>query len=429
MQTEVKKSEYLSIAYELAVIFFSVFFAVIGYVIFNLSFFKNINVPTFVHTLYIYVKDINEIVCILPIPVITIIVQFFKLQCVKKHKNKHATIFKLINIILFVLCIVMSTVVGISVAEKNSESEVVNSSYNNYSNGLKKLSREEVFYFEKYNCVEIKFAPPRTSSENVIAYNVISFKITKISHIENILNPLSSVIHMIKKTEYVKYKIILKPIYDDGENISPPSTECSNIDNVELASTEHIRQNDILVVIEEVLVKKDGNPFIKLNSMDPQTIEYGYSKNKLKEEIFTSSSEGYIIEFQQDGNRFVQWNNELKCVSESNKVYFEDYYMEKNTPFKLTSENLKAIIDKNLPTFSDRNLKITLKNIKTSEEYQISELPLEMSTREKGILYHWQYEKDDFYFAINSLSNGTRFIAKEVTDKDDYRLLCEITIK
>lgn len=184
-----------------------------------------------------------------------------------------------------------------------------------------------------------------------------------------------------------------------------------------------------LVVIEEILVTQNGKPLIKQNSIDPQRISYGYLAEEMETNTFYPTPKGYLIDFQECDNRYVQWHNsDMVLVDETNTVYFEDWFINNNTPFFLTARKLKGLLGERLPEFTDSELSITIKSLEYESEPMAVSPPLEMTTREGRILYHFVDGQNDFYFAINSLANGYKAIEKGSSEENNYRLLCELAI-
>lgn len=355
---------------------------------------------------YQVIKDLHEILSAAVSGLLTVI---FELLLTSKSLEKFRNRIKIVQTAAILVCLVFCTIVGYSVAEKGLDSKQLASHPDKTPSHL---TPGEVDALELICWIDIKTLPSNIPDEQIIGYRVIGSWSTDASLAEYALNPLSAINHMIIGTKLIQYELILAP---EGAP-SEPEQEPEGYKNV-------------VVRIKEVLVEKNGEPLIALDSLDPQFISYGASPTELKTERILPSPEGYVIPCPAAGTCYIEWNHELKRVGDDNTVYFEDRVMETNIAFSLSADSLKELLGDKLPDFSNADLKATITEIGTSQEAQPASLPLEVSTREGRILYHWHSDQNDFYFSINSLASGPRHIEKEASDMSSCRLLCELSIK
>ena len=355
---------------------------------------------------YQVIKDLYEILFTVASGLLTVI---FELLLASKNLEKFRKIIKKIQAAAILVCLVFCVIVGYSIAEKGLDSKQL-ASHPDESPSI--LTPDEVDALELFCWINIKILPSNIPDEQIIGYRVIGSWSTDASLAECALNPLSAINHMIIRTKLIQYELILEPERAPSEPEQKPEG-----------------YKNVVVRIKEVLVEKNGEPLIGLDSLDPQFISYGASPAEWKTEKLLPSPEGYVISCPAAGTCYIKWDDEPKRVGDDNTVDFEDRIMETNGAFSLTADNLKELLGDKLPQFPDTSLKAAITEIGTSQEAQPMSLPLEMSTREGRILYHWRSGQDDFYFSINSLATGHKYIEKEASDTSSYRLLCELSIK
>lgn len=355
---------------------------------------------------YQVIKDLYEILFTAAPGLLT---AFFELLLASKNLEKFRKTIKKIQAAAILVCLVFCVIVGYSIAEKGLDSKQL-ASHPGETPSI--LTPDEVDALELSCWIDIKILPSNISDEQIIGYRVIGSWSTDASLAACALNPLSAINHMIIGTRLIQYELILEP---EG---APSESE-----------QESEGYKNVVVRIKEVLVEKNGEPLIGLDSLDPQFISYGASPKELKTEKLLPSPEGYVIPCPAAGTCYIKWNDESKRVGDDNTVDFEDRIMETNGAFSLTADNLKELLRDRLPQFSDTDLKAAITEIGTSQEAQPMSLPLEMSTRDERILYHWCSGQDDFYFSIHSLATGPKYIEKEASDTSGYRLLCELSIE
>lgn len=353
---------------------------------------------------YQAIKDLYEV---LSVPVSGLLTVLFELLLTSKNLEKFRKTIKKVQAVAILVCLAFCVVVGYSVAEKGLDSKQLAS---HPGESPSYLTPDEVNTLDLFCWIDIKILPSDIPNEQIIGYRVIGFCSKDASLAECALNPLSAINHMIIGTKLIQYELVLAPERAPSE-------------------PEPGQRTNVVVRIKEVLVEKNGEPLIELDSLDPQFISYGASPAELKTEQIFPSPEGYVIPCPAAGTCYIEWDDEPKRVSDDNTVDFEDRMMETNGAFPLTANDLKKLLGDKLPQFSDTDLKAAITEIGTSQEAQSIFLPLEMSTRERRIFYHWRSDQDDFYFSINSLATGHRYIEKEASDMSGYRLLCELSIE
>lgn len=401
-QAEQTRHEQIKHGVMLSFIGASLFGAIAGYLLFYGVQGSPSQFPAPLRAIYQAIKDLQEIFSAFGPVLLTALLELLQIS---KSPDKFRKVIRKIQIVIILLSLAFYVIIGYSVAEKGQESKQIAS---HTGENLSYLTSDEVDALELFCWIDIKILPSDIPDEQIIGYCVIDFCSTDASLVECALNPLSAINHVIIGTKLIQYELILAP---------------------EKTSSEPEQHTNVVVRIKEVLAQKNGEPLIELDSLDPQFISYGTSPAELETKQILPSPEGYVISCPAADTCYIEWDHEVKRVGDDNTVYFEDHMMETNRAFSLTANSLKELLGDKLPQFPDADLKAAITEIGTSQEAQSISLPLEVSTREGRILYHWRSGQDDFYFSINSLASGHRYIEKEASDTSDYRLLCELSIE
>lgn len=406
MDQTVQERSKIFTGYTTVVSFVALTCAFAGYALYNAPYFQIDRLPQLLQSIYHFVHNLYEITDILAIPLLGIFRDFFAHLITRKNSGSRKFISIFISILVAIICLVLAGLAGMKVAEEAEERAWLHNTYKNRYESSEfdnRISIEIAVNFENVYYVDITYNPEPDLSKEVIAYRINNMKPVQAAFSDYFKNPLSALVQGLKKSEYLKYEMTLEPLY-----------------------TCPIRT---LVVIEEILVKQNGIPLIKQNSIDPQRISYGYLAEEMETKTFCPTPEGYWIDLQQCENCYVKWHNsDVVRVDETSIVYFEDWFIDTNIPFSLTAKNLRELLGEKLPEFTDSELRITIRTLEGEADPLAIFPPLEMTTREGRILYHWVDAKNDFYFAINSLADGHKAIEKDSYEEGDYRLLCELTI-
>lgn len=377
-----------------------------GYLLYNAPFFHFDRLPQFIQSTYNFVHNFYDIINMLAVSLLEIFREIAVRLILRRDSGKRRFLSVFISTLVMFLCLVVAIMGGMKIAEEAKERDWLHNIYKNECESSETdtlISAETADNSLNVYYVNIKYDPDQTPSKEVIAYRINDIKPENSAFYDYIKNPLSAIAQWLKHSEYLNYKMILEPIYQEPANT--------------------------LVVIEEILVTQNGKPLIKQNSIDPQRISYGYLAEEMETNTFYPTPKGYLIDFQECDNRYVQWHNsDMVLVDETNTVYFEDWFIDNNTPFFLTARKLKGLLGERLPEFTDSELSITIKSLEYESEPMAVSPPLEMTTREGRILYHFVDGQNDFYFAINSLANGYKAIEKGSSEENNYRLLCELAI-
>ena len=213
------------------------------------------------------------------------------------------------------------------------------------------------------------------------------------------------------------------PLKETTASIIPIPTTSANSGNNQCTNNS----NSVLVIVEEVLVKKDEDLLYKTKDDVGVKREFILNTDKgTDKKKITSSKKGFVINSEQKICS-VKWNNIERSVNENNEVYFE---MFDKYSFSLTEDKLRALFDQKGIKYCNGNFNITISEINGISAPKSVTVPVNMSTTGSRILYHYNDEKNDLYFTISTESgNSYKISYEDATNKNRYNLLCEISLK